>query len=49
MIRMKSEVWDSHYDFEMVKYDYGLFDMSLYDIEKTFYILNKRAGEKFTI
>ena len=46
MVRTKSDVWDSPYDFEMVKHDYGLFNMSLYEFAKTFYVRNKKAGGK---
>ena len=45
MVRTKSEVWDSSYEFEMVKHNYGLFDMSLYDFAKTFYVRNKKSVE----
>ena len=41
MVCMKSEVWDSRYDFEMVKHQDGLFDMSFYEFAKTFYVRNK--------
>ena len=46
MVRMKSEVWNSAYDFEMVQHHEGLVDMSLYEFAKTFYVQNKKASEK---
>ena len=46
MIRTRSEIFDSPYDFELVKHEYDLFGMSLYEFVKTFYIRNKKAGEK---
>ena len=45
MIRMKSEVWDSQCDFEMVQHQEGLVDMSLYEFAKTFYVRNKKSSE----
>ena len=46
MIRTKSEIWDSPYKFELLKSRYGLFNMILYELTKTFYVRNKRADEK---
>ena len=48
MVRMKSDVWDSRYDFEMVKHRDGLSEMSLYEFAKTFYVCNKKYGENHT-
>ena len=49
MVSTKSDVWDSPYEFEMVKHDYGLFNMSLYEFTKTFYVHNKKLVKKYTI
>ena len=45
-VRMKSEVWNSAYDFEMVQHQEGLVDISFYEFAKTFYVRNKKTSEK---
>ena len=46
MKRMKSEIWESNYEFEIYKQQFELIYMNLYEFAKTLYVRNKKSSEK---
>ena len=45
MNRMKSDIWESNYDYEIYKQQYDFINMNLYEFSKTFYVRNKHGAE----
>ena len=46
MKRMKSEIWESTYEFETYNHQFEFSSMNLYEFAKTFYVRNKNGKEK---
>ena len=46
MKRMKSEIWESNYEFKIYKQQFELIHMNLYEFAKTFYVRNKHGKQK---
>ena len=46
MRRTNKDIWESNYVYEMFKDRYDIFNMSLYEFAKTFYVCNKLGAEK---
>ena len=43
---MKSEIWESTYEFDIYKQQFELIHMNLYEFAKTFYVRNKNGKQK---
>ena len=46
MKRMKSEIWESNYEFDVYKQQFELIHMNLYEFAKTFYVRNKNGKQR---